>query len=70
MKNPATRRIYFQDKFKKASSNNATDKPFIFEENETLLCTLDMRPTQSVMRKSDPDSLVLSYTKTIMPSWS
>ncbi len=66
MTNPAIRLKDFQDQFKKSSTKNAADKPFIFEESETLSMHFDMRSIQSVMRKSDPDNLVLSYTRTMM----
>ncbi|MDO9281039.1 MAG: transferase [Methylotenera sp.] len=66
MTTPAIRLKSFQDQFKKAASNNPKDKPFIFEESETLSMHFDMRSIQSVMRKSDPANLVLGYTRTMM----
>lgn len=66
MTTPAIRLKSFQDQFKKAASNNLKDKPFIFEESETLSMHFDMRSIQSVMRKSDPANLVLGYTRTMM----
>jgi len=42
------------------------DKPFVFEESETLSMHFDMRSIQSVMHKSDPNNLVLGCTRTMM----
>lgn len=66
MTNPAIRLKVFQEQFKKAAVKNAPDEPFVFEEIATLSMHFDMRSIQSVMRKSDPDSLVLSYTRAMM----
>ncbi|MDP1660239.1 MAG: hypothetical protein Q8L73_12935 [Methylotenera sp.] len=66
MTNPATRLNDFQEQFKKAASKNSPDEPFVFEEIATLSLHFDMHSIQSVMRKSDPGSLVLSYTCTMM----
>lgn len=66
MTNPAIRLKEFQEQFKKAAVKNAPDEPFVFEEIATLSMHFDMRSIQSVMRKNDPDSLVLSYTRAMM----
>jgi spermidine synthase len=56
----------FQQQFKKSARNSATDAPFIYEEEATLSMHFDMNSIQSVMSKNDPDSLVLSYTRSMM----
>jgi spermidine synthase len=56
----------FQQQFKKSARNSTTDAPFIYEEEATLSMHFDMNSIQSVMSKSDPDSLVLSYTRSMM----
>lgn len=65
MKNPAIRLKAFQDQYKKLSPKQ-TDEPFAFDESDTLSMHLDMHSVQSVMQKNDPESLVLSYTRTMM----
>lgn len=40
--------------------------PFIYEESTTLAMHFDMNSIQSVMRKDDPERLVLGYTRTMM----
>ena len=49
-----------------ATSIGMPDVPFILEENTTLSMHFDMDSIQSVMRKHDPEHLVLGYTRTIM----
>ncbi|MDP3744037.1 MAG: transferase [Methylotenera sp.] len=66
MTNPAIRLNNFQAQFKKTSSKNLADTPFVFEESEMLSMHFDMRSIQSVMHKSDPNNLVLGYTQTMM----
>lgn len=66
MTTPATRLKNFQEQFKKASSTNSPDEPFVFEESATLSMHFDMHSIQSVMLKNDPDALVLNYTRTMM----
>ncbi|MGZ8261813.1 MAG: spermine/spermidine synthase domain-containing protein [Methylotenera sp.] len=66
MTNPDNRLQDFQEQFKKSVRKNAPDEPFIYEEIATLSMHFDMRSIQSVMRKNDPDSLVLSYTRSMM----
>lgn len=56
----------FQEQCNKAISKKSADEPFLFEELATLSMHFDMRSIQSVMRKNDPDSLVLSYTRAMM----
>jgi len=48
------------------SINDLPDVPFIYEENTTLAMHFDMGFIQSVMRKDNPDHLVLGYTRAMM----
>src|SRR5664279_3917355 len=66
MTNPAIRLKDFQEQFKKSSSKNSPDEPFVYDEIDMLSMHFDLTSIQSVMRKNDPDSLVLSYTRTMM----
>lgn len=66
MKKPANQLKDFQEQFKTIASKNLPDMPFIYEENTTLSMHFDMSSIQSVMRKDNPEHLVLGYTRTIM----
>lgn len=66
MKKPVNQLKDLQAQFKSAALNNLPDVPFIYEENTTLSMHFDMSSMQSVMRKHDPEYLVLGYTRTIM----
>jgi len=55
-----------QQKYQKSASKNLPNMPFIYEENTTLSMHFDMSSIQSVMRKHDPEYLVLGYTRTMM----
>lgn len=63
---PANRLKYFMDQFKKATSGKSHEEPFVFEEDANLSLHFDSYAIQSVMRKSDPESLVLSYTRKML----
>ncbi len=56
----------FIDKFNKASPTKSHGGPFVFEEDDTRALHFDRDTIQSVMLKSDPDMLVLSYTRKMM----
>ncbi len=66
MTNSATRIKNFIEEFKKATSKKAPDAPFIYEEDENLSLHFDPHTIQSVMQKSNPESLLLGYTRTMM----
>lgn len=40
--------------------------PFLYEGNRDITLHFDLSATQSQMRKSDPDKLILGYTRTMM----
>jgi spermidine synthase len=56
----------FQKKFNKASSKKLSYEPFVYDEHTTLSMHFDLHSIQSVMLKSDPESLVFSYTRVMM----
>jgi len=56
----------YEQQFEKSARNRATDAAFIYEEETTLSMHFDMNSIQSVMSKNDPDSLVLSDTRSMM----
>lgn len=66
MNNPATRLKDFIMQFTNATSKKSPDEPFIFDEGDTLSLHFDLHTVQSVMQKSNPDSLLLGYTRTMM----
>lgn len=66
MTNPATRLKDFVTQFTKASSKKSPDEPFVSEEADTISLHFDLHTIQSVMQKSDPDALLLGYTRTMM----
>jgi spermidine synthase len=55
-----------QQKYLENTPKSLPDMPFIYEENTTLSMHFDMSSIQSVMRKHDPEYLVLGYTRTMM----
>ncbi|MGZ8270812.1 MAG: fused MFS/spermidine synthase [Methylophilus sp.] len=66
MTNTTTRLKNFIEQFNKSSTKKSHDEPFVFEEDATRSLHFDLHTVQSVMLKSDPESLVLSYTRTMM----
>lgn len=66
MMKPANRLQDFQQEYQKTASKRLPDMPFIYEESTTLSMHFDMNSIQSVMRKDNPEHLVLGYTRTIM----
>ncbi|HYN55249.1 MAG TPA: fused MFS/spermidine synthase [Methylotenera sp.] len=66
MTNATTRLKSFIEQFNKASTKKSQDDPFVFDEDATRSLHFDVHNIQSVMLKSDTESLVLSYTRTMM----
>lgn len=66
MTNPATRLKDFIAQFTHATFKKSPDEPFVFEEEDNISLHFDLHSIQSVMQKSDPDSLLLGYTRTMM----
>lgn len=66
MNNPATRLKDFIMQFADATSKKSPDEPFVFEGEDSISLHFDLHSIQSVMQKSDPDSLLLGYTRTMM----
>ena len=66
MNNPATRLKDFIIQFTNATSKKSPDEPFVFEGEDSISLHFDLHSIQSVMQKSDPDSLLLGYTRTMM----
>lgn len=66
MTNATTRLKSFIEQFHKATTKKSHEGLFVFDEDETRSLHFDVHTIQSVMLKSDPDSLVLGYTRTMM----
>lgn len=66
MTNATARLKSFIEQFNKASTKKSHDEPFVFDEDAMRSLHFDEHTIQSVMLKSDPTSLLLSYTCTMM----
>jgi len=66
MTNATNRLKNFIEQFNQASTKKLHGEPFVFDEDTKLSLHFDEHTLQSVMLKSDPESLVLSYTRTMM----
>jgi len=66
MTTPANRLKDFQEQFKAAAEKNLPDVPFVYDEDTMLSMHFDTRSIQSVMRRHEPEYLVLGYTRTMM----
>ncbi len=66
MKTPVDRLKDFQDQFIASATKHEPDMPFIYDEKTTLSMHFDTHSIQSVMLKTDPEYLILGYTRTMM----
>ncbi|MES2182810.1 MAG: fused MFS/spermidine synthase [Pseudomonadota bacterium] len=66
MKTPVNRLKDFQDQFIASATKHKPDMPFIYDEKTTLSMHFDTHSIQSVMLKTDPEYLILDYTRTMM----
>jgi len=56
----------FWFKYQASLSQTSSGKPFLYEGDHDITLHFDFSATQSHMRKSNPDKLILGYTRTMM----
>lgn len=66
MKNEVNQLKDLHQKYQEANTKSLPDMPFIYDENSMLSLHFHMSSIQSLMYKSNPEQLVLGYTRTMM----